>query len=163
MPQQQLTSMLQKHTPRRRSVLASSTTAARATPPQNGSPSDTPNTRKRAQINYATLQNHGFDDPAPLDSPTPSARTTKRARTQASQASQSQVLQPEATQETIDIDVKDEDNEEDTERKKPGWFWKYYTAKELSITYEKGRGKTKQTVKDIEYACTIHNGSRCGY
>ena len=81
MPQQQLTSMLQKHTPRRRSVLTSSTTVARATPPQNGSPSDTPNTRKRAQINYATLHNHGFDDPAPLDSATPSARTTKRART----------------------------------------------------------------------------------
>jgi hypothetical protein len=92
------------------------------TPPRWDSPSDTPNTQRRAQINYAILNNQGFDSPTP-GSPIP-ARPTKRARIpvakpliQALQALQSQESQSQATQEIIN-----DDEEEDKERKKIGWF-----------------------------------------
>lgn len=146
MSQRRLIDVL-KSTPRRRQDNAST----------NNTPEiSTTGTRKRAQIDYQALHNYGTQ--GPLTSPTPSApRTTKKRRLELFQASQ---------QSTITVEVPDDEEEDafDLEKsKKKSWFWQYFSKKELATTYEKGRGRKKKTVKDEEYACTIHNGAKCGY
>jgi hypothetical protein len=129
------------------------TIVVNTTPSQDADDSQTPNTRKRARLNYNTLHNHGFNGSPP---PSPSVNTTAKkaqvtAAKKASQASQQSTF-------TVPEEEDEEIEEQEPERSgggKRAWWWEYFTVEVLTTTFEKGRGKKKVTTPDEKYICKL--------
>ena len=103
---------------------------------------DTPNTRKRARIDYNYLDKYGLS--GRTESPTRSSQTSRTTIPKTLQSSQQ--LSQASTQETIDI-AESQDAESDNEvgeekKRKAGWFWSYFEVKVLDTTFIK-KGKKK--------------------
>ena len=111
------------------------------TPQNDTSPSRIPNSRKKARLNYNTLNKYGFQGP-PLASPSTNSTARRAQILNAQKASQP------SQQSTINIPDEDDKIEEDEEAEKKGggkraWWWEYYKTTTLSTTWASGRGKTK--------------------
>ncbi|PMD23043.1 hypothetical protein NA56DRAFT_747653 [Hyaloscypha hepaticicola] len=113
------------------------------TPQNDTSPSRIPNPRKKARLNYNTLNKYGFQGP-PLVSPSTNSTARRAQILNAQRASQP------SQQSTINVPDEDDKIEEDEEAEKKGggkraWRWEYYKTTTLSTTWASGRAKTKFT------------------
>src|SRR5580700_6473885 len=127
-----------------------------------------PNTRKRPKPNYHTLQNYGFQDrpssPTILSrkksKPIGSSQSKNQFDSQLSSQLDSQYSSQVDSQ--IELSQANSDNEileKEKERRKRGWFWKYFIATTLDVVYKRD-GKGQKEVNDILYTCDIEKNCK---